>query len=409
MNARRLSWTIALGVVAACLGLVVACGGGGSGPKPHADIKIKKNFHALPEPSLSGIHKIRHVVVIMQENRSFDSYFGTYPGADGIPGVAGNPGQVPCVPFGRVRFGRRHHRHGHRPRLHLGQRCLQPFHNRRDMNLGGPHSASSAAVDINKGLMDGFIASARRSRHNCKQNFNPACGAAIGKKPDVMGYHTGADIPNYWAYAHRFVLQDHMFESNASWSLPAHLYMVSEWSAHCTNRDPASCRPAIEHRQPARLPKDPPSPLAARLRLDRFDLPLAPLPHPLALLRAQGHRARLRAKQRRQLRAGGPGCEDARDLEPAAVLRGRSPGQSASQHPVASALLYGRAPREPARRLLDRAQRARLRAPARADQRGPDLRHRADQHDHEKPRLEVDRNLPRLGRLGRVLRPCLRW
>ena len=34
---------------------------------------------------LTGIHKIRHVVVIMQENRSFDSYFGTYPGADGIP------------------------------------------------------------------------------------------------------------------------------------------------------------------------------------------------------------------------------------------------------------------------------------------------------------------------------------
>jgi len=34
---------------------------------------------------LTGIHKIRHIVVIMQENRSFDSYFGTYPGADGIP------------------------------------------------------------------------------------------------------------------------------------------------------------------------------------------------------------------------------------------------------------------------------------------------------------------------------------
>jgi phospholipase C len=34
---------------------------------------------------LTGIHKIRHVVVIMEENRSFDSYFGTYPGADGIP------------------------------------------------------------------------------------------------------------------------------------------------------------------------------------------------------------------------------------------------------------------------------------------------------------------------------------
>ena len=33
----------------------------------------------------AGIHKIRHVIVVMQENRSFDSYFGTYPGADGIP------------------------------------------------------------------------------------------------------------------------------------------------------------------------------------------------------------------------------------------------------------------------------------------------------------------------------------
>jgi len=38
-----------------------------------------------------GIHLIRHVIVIMQENRSFDSYFGTYPGADGIPMKNGFP------------------------------------------------------------------------------------------------------------------------------------------------------------------------------------------------------------------------------------------------------------------------------------------------------------------------------
>src|SRR5436305_14585750 len=38
---------------------------------------------AEPAPAAGGIHKIQHVVVIMQENRSFDSYFGTYPGADG--------------------------------------------------------------------------------------------------------------------------------------------------------------------------------------------------------------------------------------------------------------------------------------------------------------------------------------
>ena len=43
-----------------------------------------------------GIHKIKHVIVIMQENRSFDSYFGTYPGADGIPMSNGVP--TVCVP-----------------------------------------------------------------------------------------------------------------------------------------------------------------------------------------------------------------------------------------------------------------------------------------------------------------------
>ena len=36
-----------------------------------------------------------------------------------------------------------------------------------------------------------------------------------------MGYHDGGEIPNYWTYAQDFVLQDHMFEPNASWSLPA--------------------------------------------------------------------------------------------------------------------------------------------------------------------------------------------
>jgi len=58
--------------------------------------------------------------------------------------------------------------------------------------------------------------------------------------PDVMGYHVGSDIPNYWTYASDYVLQDHMFEPNASWSLPAHLYEVSQWSARCTEHNLAS-------------------------------------------------------------------------------------------------------------------------------------------------------------------------
>jgi phospholipase C len=68
-----------------------------------------------------------------------------------------------------------------------------------------------------------------------------------------MGYHDAREIPNYWTYAQNFVLQDHMFEPNASWSLPQHLFMVSEWSAFCTPSNdplklpsPSSCRGALE-------------------------------------------------------------------------------------------------------------------------------------------------------------------
>jgi phospholipase C len=163
------------------------------------------------------------VVVIMQENRSFDSYFGTYPGADGIPGLAENPGTVPCLPNPNAAG------------------CLRPYHNRNDENRGGPHSEDNADGDVDGGLMDGFVVQEKQAAAGCEQLFNPACGRSFGR-PDVMGYHNGRDIPNYWTYAKDFVLQDHMFESDASWSLPSHLYMVSAWSARCAVvGDPRSC------------------------------------------------------------------------------------------------------------------------------------------------------------------------
>ncbi len=177
-----------------------------------------------------GIHKIRHVVVIMQENRSFDSYFGTYPGADGIPGLAGNPGPLPCLsdPVTGV--------------------CVKPFHDRFNRNVGGPHFSHSAVNDINGGLMDGFQAQARAgSSAACGRSIDdPGCVLVQGP-PDAMGYHDRREIPNYWAYADHFVLQDHMFESTNSWSVPAHLAMVSGWSAQCSQaHDPMSCQTALD-------------------------------------------------------------------------------------------------------------------------------------------------------------------
>ena len=171
------------------------------------------------------IHKIQHVVVIMQENRSFDSYFGTYPGADGIPMENGAP--TVCVPDPR------------------SQTCVSPYHDATDRNAGGPHTNADAVADIDGGKMDGFVRQAVNAPHKCVNPENPAC--TNGDKTDVMGYHDAREIPNYWRYAQEFVLQDRMFEPNASWSLPAHLFMVSAWSARCETTDPMSCRNDLDN------------------------------------------------------------------------------------------------------------------------------------------------------------------
>jgi phospholipase C len=189
-----------------------------------------------------GIRKIKHIVVIMQENRAFDSYFGTYPGADGIPMANGRP--AVCAPDPATR------------------RCVAPYPDHADVNGGGPHGAPQARADINRGRMNGFLAVARRAQRGCAEQTNPNCAANAGSGIDVMGYHTASDIPNYWKYAADFVLQDHMFEPNASWSLPEHLFQVSEWSADCTRHDVAtSCRnsnmptPRPHNGKPTELPQ----------------------------------------------------------------------------------------------------------------------------------------------------------
>jgi phospholipase C len=192
---------------------------------------------ALPAPAAAatGIHKIKHIVVIVQENRSFDSYFGTYPGADGIPkGV--------CVPDPAT------------------NRCARPYHDHNNRNAGGPHDHMDAKLDIAHGAMTGFVARAEIGRTVfCRKHINsPHCSLAP-KQPDVMGYHDWHEIPNYWAYAKHFVLQDHMFQPDTSWSLPQHLYLVSGWSARCSRIGrPLSCVNAVQN--PGSPPGEPQNP-----------------------------------------------------------------------------------------------------------------------------------------------------
>ena len=143
---------------------------------------------ALPPPAAPpGLEKIQHFVFIMQENRSFDHYFGSYPGAEGTP-----PGI--CIP---------------NP---AGGPCVVPYHDPNLVNQGGAHNWANAQASIDGGLMDGYIA------------------GALKKPGDVMGWHDSREISNYWNYAGLYVLQDRLFESIASYSLPAHLYMLAAQS-----------------------------------------------------------------------------------------------------------------------------------------------------------------------------------
>ena len=185
-----------------------------------------------------GIHQIRHVIVIMQENRSFDSYFGTFPGADGIAESNGVP--TACLP-------------------RQGGACIRPFHDPNDVNIGGPHGVDDVTRDVHGGRMDGFVRNALTvppgllhlpSRAQAMAvvtacRFHP--GTAACARTDVMGWHDQREIPNYWSYAKAFVLQDHLFQSNLGPSQSAHLYLVSGWSAKCSNPlDPMTCTTVLQ-------------------------------------------------------------------------------------------------------------------------------------------------------------------
>lgn len=183
---------------------------------------------ASASPS-EGIHNIQHVVMIMQENRSFDSYFGTYPGVNGIP--AGT-----CVP----------------DPAHGG--CAKPFYDEAEINKGGLHGSGAAVADINEGHMNGFVGSAEKECNTTTARCTPCKTSAGTKCIDVMGYHDARQIPNYWTYAQNFTLQDNMFESAASWSLPEHLFLVSGWSAACPFGDlnPLDCVGTLAPNRPER-------------------------------------------------------------------------------------------------------------------------------------------------------------
>lgn len=158
----------------------------------------------------SGSQIVKHIVIFTMENRSFDEMFGTFPGVNGIPSPA------PCNPDP------------------LSGKTVCSYHSHTLNEVGGPHDDLAERIDLDGGKLDGFIAAAESVRQG-QPNHDPY--------PDeVMGYHTCDDLPVYCRFARSGVLADNFFSATTSFSSPAHLYLVSNWSAKCTTSgDPMSC------------------------------------------------------------------------------------------------------------------------------------------------------------------------
>ena len=135
-------------VLALCSAPAAAAARSSGSPLPNSVSGGPTGHYVVP----AGIHKIKHVIVIEQENRSFDSYFGTYPGADGIPMKNGVP--TVCVP--KPAGG-----------------CQQPYHDTATSTAAVPTASANARLDVNGGKMDGFIAAGDQGQEGLPRHDRP--------------------------------------------------------------------------------------------------------------------------------------------------------------------------------------------------------------------------------------------
>jgi phospholipase C len=161
----------------------------GTPPPARSAAAAAQTIPVIPNPSPDQIvlnafrTHIQHIVFIIKENRSFDTYFGTFPGAEGSTS-------------GLISTGERIQ--------------LKRAQDRMPRDIG--HDWEDARRAMNGGRMDRF---------DLVRNGN------VNNDFLSMTQFLSSDIPNYWSYAEHFALADHMFTSLAGPSFPNHLYTVA--------------------------------------------------------------------------------------------------------------------------------------------------------------------------------------
>jgi phospholipase C len=164
---------------------------------------------ASARPVVPAVHRavartpITHVISILQENHTYDNYFGTYHRGNGLPkGV--------CMPIDPKRPKR-----GCQAPFHIGDNGIVP----RDLD----HSAETARRQVRGGRMDGFVSALLARNQNGRL---------------AMGYRDGRDLPYYWNLADEYVLFDRFFSSAGAGSFLNHVYWVSASAAGGYDRMP---------------------------------------------------------------------------------------------------------------------------------------------------------------------------
>jgi len=186
------------GVATLSVAFAAGCGGAGAGSSSGVMVPAGP---ALPAPAARIGHKIQHVVIIIQENRSVDNLFHRFPGAD-------------TVDYGKSSKGK------------LVALLPEPLDKPMDID----HRHVAFVTEYDGGKMDGFDL----VQSHCNKNAGSRCRQS---DPHAYGYVPEKQIKPYWTMAEDYTLADHMFQTNQGPSFPAHQYLVSGTST-ISNQSP---------------------------------------------------------------------------------------------------------------------------------------------------------------------------